>query len=153
MALSDQIRARRLAQGLTLAELARRAAVSKGYLSQLEHGTDTPRPSADILYRIAFTLGASVGELLEKQLLRTGEELTAVPTGLREFAQQAHLRDDDIKMLAQIKYKGARPQFADDYRFIYESIRRTIELDQRDQDQGQNQDQDPEHADELDGEK
>jgi transcriptional regulator with XRE-family HTH domain len=136
MALSDQIRTRRLAQGLTLAELARRAGVSKGYLSQLENSTDTSRPSADILYRIAFALGASVGELLEKQLPRTGEELTDVPAGLREFAQEAHLRDEDIKMLAQIKYKGARPQSADDYRFIYESIRRTIELDQRDDEAG-----------------
>jgi transcriptional regulator with XRE-family HTH domain len=137
MALSDQIRTRRLAQGLTLAELARRAEVSKGYLSQLENSTDTPRPSADILYRIAFALGASVGELLEKQLPRTVEELTDVPAGLRMFAQQAHLSDDDIKMLAQIKYRGARPQSPDDYRFIYESIRRTIELDQRDREQDQ----------------
>src|SRR5690242_21922373 len=102
MALSDQIRTRRLAQGLTLAELARRAQVSKGYLSQLENSTDTPRPSADILYRIAFALGASVGELLEKQLVQTGEELTDIPPGLRDFAQQVHLGDDDIRMLAQI---------------------------------------------------
>lgn len=148
MALSDQIRMRRLAQGYTLAELARRAQVSKGYLSQLENSTDTRRPSADILYRVAFALGASVGELLEKQLPRTGEELTDVPAGLREFAQQAHLSDDDIRMLAQIKYRGARPQSVDDYRFIYESIRRTIDLDQRDQDLGQ----EPKDADELDGE-
>lgn len=132
MALSEQIRDRRLALELSLAELARRANISKGYLSQLENGSETPRPSADILYRIAFALGASVGELLEKQIPHTGEELTDIPAGLRTFAQQAHLSDDDIRMLSQIKYKGQRPDSPDDYRYIYESIRRTVALDQQD---------------------
>jgi transcriptional regulator with XRE-family HTH domain len=133
MALSEQIRTRRLAQRLSLAELARRARISKGYLSQLESGQDGPRPSADVLYRIAFALGASVGELLEKQLPRTGEELTDIPPELRALAEQAQLSDDDIKMLAQIRYKGRPPKTIEDYRFLYESIKRTIRVDQREQ--------------------
>lgn len=125
MALSDQIRQRRLGQNLSLAELARRAQVSKGYLSQLENTTDGPRPSADVLYRIAFALGASVGELLEKQIPHTGAELTDIPASLREFAHRAQLEEEDIKMLAQIKYKGHQPRTPEDWSFIYESIKRS----------------------------
>lgn len=71
MALSDQIRAQRLAQGLTLAELARRTHVSRSYLSLLENGTDTTlRPPAEILNRIASALGTSVGVFHETPLSR-----------------------------------------------------------------------------------
>jgi transcriptional regulator with XRE-family HTH domain len=126
MALSDQIRKRRVAQDLSLAELARRAKVSKGYLHQLENSADGPRPSADILYRIAFALGTSVGELLEKQLPRGTEELTDISKELREFAVSEGLADDEVKMLARIEYRGQRPRTVDDWRFLYESIKRSV---------------------------
>ncbi len=126
VALSDQIRRRRLEQGLSLAELARRAKVSKGYLHQLENASDTPRPSAEILYRIAFALGTSVGELLEKRIARADQELTDVPEELRQFALTEQLPEEDIKMLARIEYRGQRPRTAEDWRFLYESIKRSI---------------------------
>lgn len=126
MALSDQIHKWRLVKGLSLAELARRAEISKGYLSQLESGSDSPRPSADILYRIAFALGTSVGELLEKQIEQETEELTDISDELREFALAEHLPDEDIKMLARIEYRGQRPQTMDDWKFLYESIKRSV---------------------------
>ena len=68
MALSDQIRRRRREQGISLTELARRSRISKGYLSQLENNARGPRPSAEVLYRIAFALGTSLGTLMEKQV-------------------------------------------------------------------------------------
>ena len=126
MALSDQIRSRRIEQRLSLAELARRAKVSKGYLHQMENASDTPHPSAEILYRIAFALGTSVGELLEKQIARADEELTGVPEELRQFALAEQLPDEDVKMLARIEYRGQRPRTVDDWRFLYESIKRII---------------------------
>lgn len=126
MALSDQIRRRRAERGLSLAELARLARISKGYLHQLESGSDGSRPSADILYRIAFALGTSVGDLLEKQLLRTEDELTDIPAALRQFALAEQLDDDIVKMLAGIKYRGQQPSTSDDWRFVYESIKRSI---------------------------
>lgn len=126
MALSDQIRTRRQAQSLSLAELARRARISKGYLHQLETSADETRPSADILYRIAFALGTSVGELLEKRIIPGDDELPDIPESLREFALASRLDDEDVKMLARIKYKGARPRSMDDWRFLYESIKRSV---------------------------
>ncbi len=86
MALSDQIRKRRLEQNITLTELARRSQVFKGYLSQLKNNPSGPRPSAGVLYRIAFALGASVGALLEKQLASESGELTDIPEGLQSLA-------------------------------------------------------------------
>jgi len=125
MALSDQIRQRRIEQHLSLSELARRAKVSKGYLSQLEKNADGPRPSADVLYRIAFVLGTSVGALLEKQIVKMNDELTDLPYELRRFALAEHLTDEEIKMLALIEYRGQQPNTADDWRFIYEAIKRS----------------------------
>lgn len=126
MALSEQLRKRRLERNLSLSELGRRTGVSKGYLHQLENAPDTPRPSADILYRIAFALGTSVGDLLEKQIGGAGEELTDVPDELRQLAIEEQLPDEDIKMLARITYRGKRPSTVEDWRFLYESIKRSI---------------------------
>jgi transcriptional regulator with XRE-family HTH domain len=126
MALSDKIRKHRLNQGFTLAELARRSKVSKGYLSQLENNPEGPRPSADILYRIAFALGTSVGELLEKQIEGNTDELTDIPEELREFAIAEQLSEEEIKMLARIEYRGHRPRTLNDWKYLYESIKRSI---------------------------
>src|SRR3712207_5858390 len=117
MALADQIRSRRLARDLSLAELARQAKISKAYLHQLESNLNGHRPSAEILYRVAFALGTSVGELLEKDLPPGPDrspELTDVPESLRAFAVEAGLEDADIKMLACIEYRGRRPQTKED---------------------------------------
>jgi len=50
--------------GFTLDELARRAKVTKPYLSQLENGV-RKNPSLPVLRRLAKALGVPVAELLE----------------------------------------------------------------------------------------
>jgi DNA-binding XRE family transcriptional regulator len=132
MALAEQIRRRRLEQELTLTQLARLAKVSKGYLSQLENGPESPRPSADVLYRIAFALGTTVGDLLEREPANRTEQPITIPPGLRQFAAKANLSQQDIAMLAQIKHRGQQPILdPDDWRFLYESIQRILKEDQR----------------------
>ena len=126
MALADQLRKHRIKQGLSIAELARRSKVSKGYLSQLENNVYGVRPSADALYKIAFALGTTVSELLEKQVGKDDDELTEIPDELRAFALAEQLTDEEIKMLARIEYHGRRPQTADDWKFLYESIKRSV---------------------------
>ena len=129
MALSDQIRNRRLEQGLSLTELARHSHISKGYLSQLENNPSGPRPSAEVLYRIAFALGTSIGIILEKQITSTQNELTDIPEGLRMFALAELLPEEEIRMLAQITYRGYRPDTIDDWKFLYESIKRSVRVE------------------------
>ncbi len=126
MPLPDQLRKRRIAQGLTLSELARRAKISQAYLGQIERGVNGAHPSADVLYKIAFALGTSVDELLEKQKENSDEEFPEIPEGLRAFALAEQLPNQEIRMLARIEYRGQQPCTIDDWRFIYEAIKRSV---------------------------
>lgn len=121
MAIGDRIRQRRDDVKLSAAELARRAGVTKGYVSQIESG-QVPRPSGDVLYRLATALGTTVADLLEKEVMPVDE---AIPAELLEFANQVDLPADDLEMLAKIKFRGRQPRTVDDWRFLYESIKRT----------------------------
>lgn len=60
-ALGATIRERRKAQGLTLAQMAQRANVSLGYLSQIELGKNSA--SVETLYRISLGLGIKIADL------------------------------------------------------------------------------------------
>jgi transcriptional regulator with XRE-family HTH domain len=64
MALNVAIRRAREAKGMTQLELARRAKVAQGYISDLEAGTKR-NPGIAILQRLAKALGVPVTALLE----------------------------------------------------------------------------------------
>ncbi len=123
MALSEQIRKRRQEEGLSVAELARLASVSKAYVSQLENNINGVRPSAEVLFRIASALGTSVSALLEKQ---DDNQLADIPEELQKFALSEQLPEEEIKLLARIEYRGRRPKTLDDWRFLYEAIKRSV---------------------------
>lgn len=125
MPIGNEIKRRREQQGLSLTDLARLAGVSKGYLSQIESGLAT-RPSAQTLFKLARALGTSMAELLGEQPVETAA-MEEIPEALREFARQVQLPEADVRMLAGIRYRGRTPRTVDDWRFIYESIRRSTE--------------------------
>lgn len=118
----ERIKRRREEKGIPAAELARRAEISKGYLSELERG-QTTRPSGAVLFRIAKALGTTVADLLGEEIQPAN---SAAPAGLLAFAQKAGLPDEDVQMLAQIRFRGEQPDTEDDWRFLYESIRRSL---------------------------
>lgn len=122
MPIGQQIKRRREEQGLSLTDLARLAGVSKGYLSEMENNRSA-RPSAATLFKIASALGTSVGELLGKSGPDSQSVNFDIPESLRQFAEEANLPDAEIRMLAGIRYRGKQPKTADDWRYIYESIR------------------------------
>ncbi len=62
--LKVRLRTWRRARGLTQEELAKKAGVTKFYISQLETGI-RDNPSLPVLRRLAKALGVSAGELLE----------------------------------------------------------------------------------------
>ncbi len=62
--LKVRLRRWRRARGLTQEELAKKAGVTKFYISQLETGI-RDNPSLPVLQRLAKALGVSAGELLE----------------------------------------------------------------------------------------
>lgn len=61
--LTGQLRAARETKGLTLDELAKRAGLTRGYLSLVERGLKTPSIAA--LLRISDVLGVGIGTLFE----------------------------------------------------------------------------------------
>jgi transcriptional regulator with XRE-family HTH domain len=122
MSVGERIRQRRDEIHMSAAELARRAKITKGYVSQIESG-QVPRPSADVLYRLASALGTTIADLLDKEVVPA---MTEVPQSLLNFADEAGLPAEDVEMLAGIKFRGRQPRSADDWRFLYESIKRTI---------------------------
>ena len=124
--LGQRLRALRHAQKLSLSEVARLSGVSKGYLSQVER-SPTARPSAAILSDIARALGTSVAQLIEHQELEPllPDDLD-ISDSLRAFSEEADLPPADIEMLAGIRYRGASPEAKEDWRFLYEAIRRSV---------------------------
>lgn len=122
--LSDHLVRLRKEQSLSLSEVARRAQVSKAYLSQLEHG-ESKQPSYEVLARVATALGVSVSTLTGKPAVwEPGED--SLPSSLRAFAEEANLPEADVTMLSKIHFRGKRPRNPDDWAHIYETIRRTI---------------------------
>ncbi len=120
--LGEQIRKRRKEKGIAAAELARRANISKGYLSEIESGR-APKPSGEILMRLADALGTTIADLLGKEVRLVSRTITA---SLREFAEEVGLPEQDVKMLSQIRFRGAQPSSPEDWRFLYESIKHSV---------------------------
>ena len=124
--LGDRIRALRQRQKLSLSELSRLSGVSKGYLSQVERSIAN-RPSAATVFSVADALGVPVVELYDGAELPAPELDDAdIPDSLRQFVEEASLPPVDVEMLAAIRYRGAQPQTKEDWRFLYESIRRSV---------------------------
>ena len=121
--LAERIRQRRTDKNLSLAELARRADLSKGYLHAIEAG-DTQNPSAEILFRVANELGTTIGDLLGEESVE--QEIQDIPQTLQQLAHEDNLTEADVEMLARIQYRGKRPESVSDWRFIFESIKRTL---------------------------
>jgi transcriptional regulator with XRE-family HTH domain len=66
MALADALRKKRTECGLSRNELARRAGVDNNYLWRIETGR-SPRPSMQIIQRLADGLGCQTAELIGEQ--------------------------------------------------------------------------------------
>jgi transcriptional regulator with XRE-family HTH domain len=123
-AVGERVKLRRLEMALSLAELARRADISKGYLHSIESG-ETQSPSAEVLFKIAHELETTIADLLgetETQPMMDAE----IPENLLQLAREDKLTQADIQMLANIRYRGRQPQTMADWRFILESIKRTV---------------------------
>jgi transcriptional regulator with XRE-family HTH domain len=92
-ALGAYIRARRVAAGLSLRDLAERTDVSNAYLSQVERGMH--EPSLSVLRSVARALGVSLDALLARAgMLEESPGEATVPL-VRE-TEAAILRDPEL---------------------------------------------------------
>lgn len=70
LTIGGRLRRRRLEQGLTMREVARRATLTESFISQLER--DRVNPSVASLQRITSALGTSLGRLFDEAAPPTG---------------------------------------------------------------------------------
>lgn len=127
-AIGKRIRKFREEKGMTAAQLARDAEISRSYLSELENGTGNHRrPSANVLYAIGKALGISMSDLLGRPMIL--EPPTKPPATLMEFAEIDGLSQSDVEMLASIKFRGGSPNTVERWRFIYQAIRNSSGMD------------------------
>ncbi len=91
--IAAAVRARRLAAGLTMRELAARAGMSQPFLSNLENSR--AMPSLTTLYKIANALGVSPREFLP-------EERTSVTLTRRGEGAEGPVSDDAGSALARV---------------------------------------------------
>jgi transcriptional regulator with XRE-family HTH domain len=141
MNLSQRIRQLREKKNFSLNKLAEVAGVSKAYLSQLENNV-SKQPSAEVLFKIASALGTTIAELLDKpvrvhsddfqELLDKpvrvhSDDFQEVPKGLRKLIDERgevlDIREEDVKMLMNIRYRGKQPTTVEDWEHILQTIR------------------------------
>ena len=126
MNLSQKIRQLREEKELSLNKLAEIAGISKAYLSQLENNV-SKQPSAEILFKIATALGTTIADLLEKPVRVYSDDFQEVPEGLRKLIDEQgkalDIREEDVKMLMNIRYRGSQPKTPEDWEHILRTIR------------------------------
>lgn len=126
-AVGARIRRFREEKDLSLNALAAETKISKSYLWSLENDPTATRPSGDTLYKIAQALGVTMSTLMGQRLLT--ETPTGVPKGLQELADELSLPESDVRMLATIQFRGDRPQTKERWRYIYNAIRTSKDID------------------------
>ena len=126
MNLSQKIRQLREEKEWSLNKLAEMAGISKAYLSQLENNV-SKQPSGEILFKIATALGTTIADLLEKPMRVYSDDFQEVPEGLRklidEQGEALDIREEDVKMLMNIRYRGNQPKTPEDWEHILRTIR------------------------------
>lgn len=113
----QKVRTRRIEEGWSQEELARKADISRNYLSQIERGMAT-NLSWQVVERLRVALGLSRSEISEEHWNRS-----RLPPSLVEFARKANLAPDDVEMLAQIQYRGKQPNTPEEWQLLYNAIR------------------------------
>lgn len=115
-----RIRRLREQKGWSLSELASRADISRSYLAQIE--ADKSAPTEDKILQLARALGARASELLGET-----PDNVQIPVSLREFAERMNLGSAEVQMLAQIEYRGKKPQTEAEWKAIYAVIKGILE--------------------------
>jgi transcriptional regulator with XRE-family HTH domain len=144
LALGARITRFRDLRGLSLSALADEAGLAKSYLAKLEKG-EVENPGLRTLSGIARGLGVTVADLLApaETAPRAGRKtmlaedaafskvLEELPEGLKDFLKSMEeagqpLTADTVRALAGVQYRGKRPKSLEDWRFLYDAIRRSV---------------------------
>lgn len=114
--IGERIRKLREAGGMSQADLAEMAGISRTYLSLIERG-EAQNISYNILNHLALALGTSAAAL-------TGEvegEVVLSPS-LRQFALEDGLDLEEVVNLARLAMRGKEPKTVEEWRRLYLAI-------------------------------
>lgn len=135
MHIGARIRSLRLERGLTLPQLADKAEVSIGLLSQLENSDEgAANPSLQTLRKIATALGVTIADLLGKSVAKSRaimpEKLDA---GLQKFLEKARkqgmaLDEGVLQGCYAMQERDGAPKSAEDWEFLYTTIKRNFDV-------------------------
>jgi transcriptional regulator with XRE-family HTH domain len=132
MSLADNIKRLRIHKQLSQPELAEKAKLSKGYVYLLESG-DMKNPSLDKLHQISKALDCTIADLIDKPKAAAKFDVAfEIPESLQEFARRKKregdpLDDAELRSLAHTQYRGERPKTVEDWEWVYEFLRRTLQ--------------------------
>jgi transcriptional regulator with XRE-family HTH domain len=117
----NQVFAARRKLKISQAELAKRAEISRNYVSLIERG-EAQNISVNIINQLATALGVSPSVL-------TGEEQvsTMIAPSLRDFALMEGLSFEVVDRLARIPRRGQEPQTPDEWKKLYLAIKPYLE--------------------------
>jgi transcriptional regulator with XRE-family HTH domain len=119
--IGKRVREERGKAGLSLAQLAAAAGVTKTYLVRLEK--QTGNPSVEIVAQIADALDLTVADLLGSPVIRYVGDDADIPSSLRAFAEEANLSTPDVTMLASIRWRdNDRPTTSERWRYVHQSL-------------------------------
>ncbi len=113
-----QVQRRRKDMGLSQEELARKANLSRNYVSLIERG-EAQNVSMRIISQIAVVLGTTPGELIEQ----TDQDDRLIQPALRQLALAEGLSYETVDRLARLPRRGQEPKTVDDWRKLYVLIR------------------------------
>jgi transcriptional regulator with XRE-family HTH domain len=128
--LGGRIREIREAKGMTQEQLAGRAGMSKGFLSEVEN--DRRNLSSRILLRIATELGATVDYLLTGVTAATdAPRAIEIPVELSTVAEDLHLTHSETvglleaynSLIARRNPHGSRRYTESDWRHLHEALK------------------------------
>ena len=143
-ALGKRIAQLRALRALSLSALAEAAGLAKSYLAKLEEG-DVENPGLKTIGLIARALDVTIADLLAPAERAPGKTRNAVlaesdsyeavlanlPEGLAEFlasmaADRQPVPPDLVRALAAVRFRGKRPRKVEDWRFLYDAMRRSV---------------------------
>jgi len=126
--LGETVRREREKAGLSLAQLAEAAGLSKAYLVKVENGATNP--SVGVLGQIADALDITVADVVGTGTVHFGLDEVAVAPSLRAFADDAKLTSTELRTLASIRWrKGDEPKTPERWRYIFHSLQLSRSMD------------------------
>lgn len=128
-ATGDRIKEIRDARGMTQDQLADKAGISKGFLSDVEN--NKRNVSSENLLRIANVLGASVDYLLRGDARPASREEVVIPPELSEVAEELNLTYAETlelleahrSVIARRSAKSAKRFTTEDWKQLHRAIK------------------------------